>query len=86
MSLEQKDIELIERIVYKNSDDVAISIARSFERLEERVDAGESRIYCRLADVEDRIESSRQDTADNVGEIKEEIREFIRLRDGDGLD
>lgn len=30
MSLEQKDLELIERVIYKNSDDVAVSIARSF--------------------------------------------------------
>ena len=43
MALEQKDIELLERVIYKNSDDVAVSIARSFERLEERIDAAESR-------------------------------------------
>ena len=42
MSLEQKDLELIERVVYKNSDDVAVSIALSFERIEERIDAAES--------------------------------------------
>lgn len=58
MSLDPKDLELIERIVYKNSDDIAISIARSFERLEERIDGSESRIYSRLADIEDRIEAS----------------------------
>ena len=55
MSLEQKDLELIERVIYKNSDDVAVSISRSFERLEERVDAAESRLYGRLADVEDKL-------------------------------
>jgi hypothetical protein len=37
MALEQKDIELIERAIYKNGDDVAVSIARSFERMEERI-------------------------------------------------
>lgn len=55
MSLETKDLELVERIIYKNGDDIAVSIGRSFERLEERIDAAESRIYSRLADVEDRI-------------------------------
>ena len=55
MSLDQKDLERIERLVYKNADDVAISIARSFDRLEERVDAAESRIHSRLAELEDRI-------------------------------
>ncbi len=75
MSLEQKDIELLERVIYKNSDDVAVSIARSFERLEERIDAAESRIYSRLADCEDKMESVRQDVVDELGDIKGEIRE-----------
>lgn len=37
MALNQKDLELIERILYKNGEDVAVSIARSFERIEERM-------------------------------------------------
>ena len=53
MALEQKDLELIERVIYKNGDDVAVSLSRSFERLEERLDAMESRLYHRLDDVED---------------------------------
>jgi hypothetical protein len=55
MSLEPKDLELIERAIYKNVDDICISIARSFERLEERVDATESRIYTRLAELEEQL-------------------------------
>jgi len=39
--LEQKDLELIERVIYKNGDDIAVSIGRSFERLEERIDAAD---------------------------------------------
>ena len=58
MSLDPKDLELINNIMYKNSDDIAVSISRSFERLEERIDAVESRIYSRLADIEDKIEAS----------------------------
>jgi hypothetical protein len=49
-------VELIERAIYKNADDIAVSIARSFERLEEHIDATESRLYGRLADIEDRLE------------------------------
>lgn len=75
MSLEQKDIELIERVIYKNGDDVAVSIGRSFERLEERIDAAESRIYSRLADLEDKIEASRQELSDELGEIRSEVRD-----------
>jgi hypothetical protein len=73
MALDQKDLELIERLIYKNGDDVAVSISRSFERLEERIDATESRLYSRLAEIEDRVESSRQDTQDTIGELKEVI-------------
>jgi hypothetical protein len=58
MALDRKDLEEFERIVYKNNDDIAISIARSFERLEERIDAAEARLYGRLSDLDDKLESS----------------------------
>ena len=61
MELDPKTLEHIERMVYKNADDIAISIARSFERLEERIDAAESRIYSRISDLEDAISSLRSD-------------------------
>jgi prefoldin subunit 5 len=79
MSLEQKDIELLERVIYKNGDDVAVSIGRSFERLEERIDAAESRVYSRFADIEDKVESSRQDIADELSDVKGEVRELARI-------
>jgi hypothetical protein len=60
MSLEKNDIELIESIVYKSADDVAVSIARSFERLEERIDATESRLYSRMAEIDDLINEVRE--------------------------
>lgn len=80
MSLEQKDLELIESLIYKNSDDIAISLARSFERLEKHNNETESRIYSRLRDIEEQIESTRQDMADTIGDIKEEMRDFIRFK------
>ncbi len=86
MSLEQKDLEIIEHLIYKNADDIAISIARSFERLEERVDSMESRLYSRLSELEDRIEAGRQDTADTFGEIRDEMREIFRRREALELD
>lgn len=81
MSLEQKDFALIEQIMYKCADDIAVSISRSFARLEERIDAAESRLFSRIAEVEDRVESSRQDSSDLIGEMREEVRELIRLKD-----
>ena len=80
MAIERTDLEIIEALIYKSGDDVAISIARSFERLEERIDAAESRIYSRLADVEDKIESARQDLADELGDVKGELREISQAR------
>jgi CO dehydrogenase nickel-insertion accessory protein CooC1 len=74
MSLDKTDIEHIERIIYKNADDIAVSIGRSFERLEERIDAAESRLYSRLAEVEDKVEASRQDIADELGNVRGELR------------
>ena len=37
-------LEIIDRIIYKNADDIAVSIGRSFERLEEHIDVAESRL------------------------------------------
>ena len=68
MSLDTKDLELIERVIYKNGDDIAVSIGRSFERLEERIDAAESRLYSRLADIEDKV-----DLADQLEAVSKEI-------------
>ena len=65
MAIDQKDLELIERVIYKNGDDIAVSIGRSFERLEERIDSAESRIYGRLAEIEDKLESTRYDIQDS---------------------
>jgi hypothetical protein len=73
MALDQKDIELIERIVYKCSDDIAVSLSRSFERLEERIDAAESRLYSRLVDVEDRVAGAEQQIHDDVDELRRNL-------------
>ncbi len=81
MSLDQQDIELIQRMMFKNNDDITVSIARSFERLEERIDAAEARIHSRCAELEDKIEASRQDTADMIGEMKDEVRDAARIRE-----
>ena len=70
MALEQKELELIERVIYRNGDDITISIARSFERLEERMDAMESRLYGRISELEDAIESARQSIADSLGDLR----------------
>jgi hypothetical protein len=80
MSLEQKDLELIEHLIFKNSDDIAISLARSFERLEKKNNDSESRLYSRFSELEDKIESSRQDMADTIGDMKSEIRDSFRFK------
>lgn len=74
MPLDQKDIEAIERIVYKCGDDIAVSISRSFERLEERIDATESRLYSRLADVEDKVSACEGNLTENVESLRDALR------------
>jgi len=78
MSIEQKDLELIEHLIYKGNDDVAVAIGRSFERLEDRIDGAESRTYSRLSELEDKIESARQNMSDEIGDLREEIRGLRR--------
>lgn len=53
--LESAEVEAIERVIYKHGDDLAVSIARSFERMEERIDAAENRIYSRLSELENEL-------------------------------
>lgn len=83
MSLDQKDIEIIEHMIFRNSDDIAISIARSFERLEKHTFDSEARLYSRLGEIEDRIDASRQDISDTIGDIKEEIRDSTRFKNNE---
>lgn len=64
MTVEQKDLEMIEKMVYRSADDIAVSLARSFERLEERIDAAESRLFSRLSELEEDLERPRVDAAD----------------------
>lgn len=71
MALDQKDLELIERIIYKGADDVAVAIARSFERLEERMDASESRLNSRLAEVEDKIAAAEHNLDGELNSIRD---------------
>ena len=71
MALDQKDLELIERVIYKNGDDIAVSIARSFERLEERIDAAEARIYSRLSEVEDKVAVCEHNVTGEIDSIRD---------------
>ncbi len=58
-ALLKQTLEATERLLYKNADDMAISIARSLERMEERIDAMESRLHSRLAELADQVTESK---------------------------
>jgi hypothetical protein len=77
MSLDTKDIELIERVLYKNTDEINISIGRSFERLEERIDAIEARLYTRFNSLEERVEEDRTSMRDTITDMCREV-ELLR--------
>ena len=53
--LKPADLEAIERVIYRNGDDIATAIGRSFERLEEKMETFESRFHGRLAEIEKEV-------------------------------
>lgn len=55
--LKPADLEAIERVIYRNGDDIAVSTGRAFERLEEKIIAAENRIIGRLIEIEDELKS-----------------------------
>ena len=55
MQFTPEEIKQLESIIDRLGDDISIGIARSFERLEERIDASEARIYSRLSELEDKL-------------------------------
>jgi hypothetical protein len=50
-----RDLEHIERVLYKATGDIAVALGSNSERLEERIDALESRLSGHFVDVEDRF-------------------------------
>jgi phage-related tail protein len=76
--LSQRDLESIEHVIYKQSDDIAVALGRSFERLEERMDAMESRLCSRLSELEDKTEACRQNIAEELGDIRSDLRQFAK--------
>jgi len=71
MALDPKDLEAIERLIYKNADDIAVAIGRSFERLEERMDAGESRLYSSIVELEDKIAAVEHNLTGELNSIRD---------------
>lgn len=69
-TLQPKDIDLIQTMIFKSQDNVAVTLCRSLERLEEKIADTESRLYTRIAEVEDTVNSGRQDTMDMIADIK----------------
>jgi len=68
MALDRKDLEQIEATIYKNSDDIAISIARSFERMEQRMSDMEFSLYSQMSDLEDRLEMQAKTSTEALDE------------------
>lgn len=56
MSLEQSDLDEIERIIDRNYNSIAHSISRSFEHLDKRMDSVGFRVFERIVDLECKIE------------------------------
>jgi len=78
MGLDQQDLQRIEQAIDRLGGDIAAAIGRGFERLENRIDATESRLYSRFAEVEERVEGSRQDLSDEISPVRESVHELSR--------
>lgn len=49
--MKKADVEQIEKIVTQNTDDLAVALARSLERLENKMESMELRYVSRLAEI-----------------------------------
>jgi polyhydroxyalkanoate synthesis regulator phasin len=76
----EKQLEQIRKITYQSADDIAVSIARSFERLEERIDAMEARIYSRMSDLEDAHRYDMEKVTEDICEVLSEVQTLIKDR------
>jgi hypothetical protein len=80
-NLNNIDIEVIEKIIFKNGDDISNMIARKCERLEQRIDMIESRLTERILTLSDNAETMRQELVDRLGDIKEEMNILTRTEE-----
>ena len=55
--LKPADLEAIERVIYRNGDDIAMAVGRAFERLEEKMDAATGRVLTRLTEIENELKA-----------------------------
>ena len=58
--LKPADLEAIERVIYRNGDDIATATSRAFERLEEKIIALEKNILGRLVEIKKEVHSELQ--------------------------
>ena len=75
--LTAKDLELIEKIIYRNGDDIAVAMSRSFERLEERIEALETRLTSRITDMGNKNIEDGQEISDTLADLKNSLAVFM---------
>lgn len=68
-TLTEADMEMIGTEFYKHSDDMATYVARSIERIMQRMDDAETRFYNRLSDIEDKILPMPANTRESLNTI-----------------
>lgn len=61
-SLSEKDFWRIEHLLFRLNDDLCVSIARSLERLENRLDNMETSLNTRLSELSERIDDVKNHT------------------------
>lgn len=71
-TLNPEDLKAIDNLLYKRLDDVAVSILRGMERLEERIDVLEERLTKIIHDDDDLF-------AESLRSIREDTNEIIKI-------
>jgi predicted RecB family endonuclease len=55
MKISNEDLDVLEDLVFRSSDDLAVTLSRSLERLETKLDHIETRLYRRISELEQEI-------------------------------
>ena len=73
MALDKKELEQIEHIINDNSDELAMAVARAFERLGDKLTAMESRLSMQMEKYEGSFGVAQRDLAEKFAALGKEI-------------
>jgi hypothetical protein len=79
MALDERDVALIEQLIYKCGDDIKSNVERSFERVHERISDSEKRISSLVLEMDDKLDGNQLGIIDVLEALREEHRSVLRF-------